>query len=190
MNRAELMRRLLAPSITGTWAVGLIILCIAIPTLIRAAVDGFVTGCEFSVYLPFVLVAAIFMEWRYAAVVALGSVGLADYLFMTNASFFSGPCDVYVVGIFLTSSTLIISLVQFVRVRFSGVISTDRSDFMSGQVVFSLENDQAWAGWHGRKTMVQLGSKDEVAEMMEDFLAQLELAERLECSCANRSHDQ
>lgn len=179
MSRAELMRRLLEPSVTGTRAIGLVTLCIAIPTLIRAAVDGFVTGCEFSVFLPFVLVAAIFMEWRYAAIVALGSVGLADYLFMTHASFFSGPCDLYVVGVFLTSSTLIISLVQFIRFRFSGVISTDRSEFASGQVVFSLENNQAWAGWHGRKTMVQLGTKDDVAEMMEDFLAQLELAERL-----------
>ncbi|MCL6699177.1 hypothetical protein LZ496_10345 [Sphingomonas sp. NSE70-1] len=179
MSRAELLRRLLAPSITGARAFALVTLLIAIPTLIRAAVNGFVTGCEFSVFLPFVLAAAVFMEWRYAAIVALGSVGLADYLFMTHASFFSGPCDVYVVGIFLTSSTLIISLVQFVRMRFAGIISTDRSDFASGQVVFSLENNQAWAGWHGRKTMVQLGKKDDVAEMMEDFLAQLELAERL-----------
>ena len=68
---------------------------------------------------------------------------------------------------------------QLIRIRFAGVISTDRSEFVSGQVVFSLENNQAWAGWHGRKAMVQLGSKDDVAEMMEDFLAQLELAERL-----------
>jgi len=68
---------------------------------------------------------------------------------------------------------------QFIRFRFAGVISTDRSEFASGQVVFSLENNQAWAGWHGHRTMVQLGTKDDVAEMMEDFLAQLELAERL-----------
>lgn len=179
MSRAELMKRLMVPSVTGTRAFGLVILCVAIPTLIRAAVDGFVTGCEFSVYQPFVLVAAIFMQWRYAAIVALASVGLADYLFMTHASFFSGPCDTYVVGVFLTVSALIIGLVQFVRARFAGIISTDRSEFASGQVVFSLENNQAWAGWHGRKTMVQLGTKDDVAEMMEDFLAQLELAERL-----------
>ena len=179
MSRAELMKRLMMPSVMGTRAVGLVILCIAIPTLIRAAVDGFVTGCEFSVYLPFVLVAAIFMEWRYAAIVALSSVGLADYLFMTHSSFFSGPCDVYVVGVFLTISTLIIGLIQGIRAKFAGMISTDRSEFASGQVVFSLENNQAWAGWHGRKTMVQLGTKDDVAEMMEDFLAQLELAERL-----------
>ena len=179
MSRAELMRRLLMPSVTGTRAIGLITLCILIPTLIRAAVDGFVTGCEFSVFLPFVLVAAIFMEWRYAAIVALGSVGLADYLFMSHTAFLEGPCDVYVTGVFLTSSTLIISLVQGIRMRFAGIISTDRTEFASGQVVFSLENNQAWAGWHGRKAMVQLGTKDDVAEMMEDFLAQLELAERL-----------
>lgn len=179
MSRAELIRRLLAPSITGIQALGLAIVVVAIPTLIRAAVDGFVTGCEFSVYLPFVLVAAIFMEWRYAAAVALASVGLADYLFMSHPSFFSGPCNSYVVGIFLANSALIIGLIVGIRAKFAGVISTDRSEFATGQVVFSLEENQAWAGWHGHKTMVQLGSKDDVAEMMEDFLAQLELAERL-----------
>ena len=179
MSRAELMRRFLEPSVTAYQALGLGVLVIAIPTLIRAAVDGIVTGCEFSVYQPFVLVAAVLMQWRYAAAVALASVGLADYLFMTHASFFSGPCDVYVVGVFLAISTLIICLVQLIRIRFAGIISTDRSEFASGKVVFSLENNQAWAGWHGHKTMVQLGRKDDVAEMMEDFLAQLELAERL-----------
>ena len=179
MNRVELVRRLLVPSVTGVQAFGLAIVLIAIPTLIRAAVDGFVTGCEFSVYLPFVLVAAVFMEWRYAAIVALASVGLADYLFMTHPTFFSGPCDIYVVAVFLIISTLIIALVGGIRAKFAGIISTDRSEFAAGQVVFSLEDNQAWAGWHGHKTMVQLGKKDDVAEMMEDFLAQLELAERL-----------
>ena len=124
------------------------------------------------------------MEWRYAAIVALASVGLADFLFMTHTSFFSGPCDTYVVGVFLTISTLMIGLVVALRKKFAGVISTDRSEFAAGQVVFSLENNKAWAGWHGHKTMVQLGTKEDVAEMMEDFLAQLELAERLE---ANRT---
>lgn len=188
MSRAESIRRLLAPSVTGARAIGLVIVLIAIPTLVRAAVDSFVTGCEFSVYLPFVLVAAIFMEWRYAAIVALASVGLADYLFMAHPAFFSGPCDYYVVSVFLTISTLIIGLVQLIRAKFAGIISTDRSDFATGQVVFSLEDNKAWAGWHGRKTMVQLGKKEDVAEMMEDFLAQLELAERLKSPRADRDY--
>lgn len=186
MSRAELTKRLMMPSVTGSKAIGFAVLCVAIPTMIRAAVDGFVTGCEFSIFLPFVLVAAIFMEWRYAAIVALASVGLADYLFMTHTAFISGPCDVYVVSVFLTISTLIIGLINGIRVRFSGILSTDRSEFASGQVVFSLEDNQAWAGWHGRKAMVQLGTKDDVAEMMEDFLAQLELAERLNSARADR----
>src|SRR6188768_2090621 len=80
MSRAESMKRFLEPSVTGYQALGLGILVVAIPTLIRAAVDGFVTGCEFSVYQPFVLVAAVFMHWRYAAAVALASIGVADYL--------------------------------------------------------------------------------------------------------------
>ncbi len=122
------------------------------------------------------------MEWRYAAAIALASVGLADYLFMSHVAFISGPCDVYVVGVFFTNSALIIGLVQVIRAKFASVITTDRSKFASGQVVFSLEDNQAWAGWHGHKAMVQLGSKDDVAEMMEDFLAQLELAERLKSS--------
>ena len=179
MNRVELLRRLIAPSVHGYHALGLGVALIAIPTSIRAAVDPYVTGCEFSVYLPFVLVAAIFMEWRYAAAVALASAGTADYVFGGHTSFFSGPCDGYVAGVFFANSTLIIALVNGIRAKFAGMLSTDRSEFASGQVVFSLENNQAWAGWHGRKTMVQLGTKDDVAEMMEDFLAQLELAERL-----------
>jgi hypothetical protein len=179
MRHAELIRRLVAPSVTGFQAIGLGAALIAIPTLIRAAVNASVTGCEFSVYLPFVLVAAVLMEWRYAAAIALASVGLADFVFMQHAAFFSGPCDVYVVIVFLTASALIIGLVHIFRASLAGIVTTDRSEFASGQVVFSLENNQAWAGWHGHKTMVQLGSKDDVAEMMEDFLAQLELAERL-----------
>jgi hypothetical protein len=181
-----LTRRLVAPSVTGYRALALGALLIAIPTLIRLAVNASVTGCEFSVYLPFVLVAAVLMEWRYAAAIALASVGLADFVFMRHAAFFSGPCDVYVVIVFLTASAFIIGLVQITRASFAGIISTDRSEFAAGQVVFSLENNQAWAGWHGHRTMVQLGSKDEVAEMMEDFLAQLELAERLKSPSADQ----
>ena len=77
-----LVRWLASPSVTGVKALVLGIAMVAIPTAIRAAVDGIVSGCEFSIFLPFVLVSAILMEWRYAAAVSLACVGLADYLFM------------------------------------------------------------------------------------------------------------
>jgi hypothetical protein len=46
-------------------------------------------------------------------------------------------------------------------------------------IVFSLEGGRVWASWPGRDSHVVLGAKEEVAEMMRDFLAQVELGERL-----------
>jgi hypothetical protein len=49
----------------------------------------------------------------------------------------------------------------------------------SNGVIFSQERGKAWASWPGEPYYVQLGQQDEVAEMMKDYLAQLELGERL-----------
>lgn len=171
---------LAAPPVRGFRALILAIFMVAIPTVIRAAVDGMVSGCEFTVFLPFVFVSALLMEWRYAAAVALACVGLADFLFMAPPhSFFQGPCDTYVVGVYLAASTLMIVMVGMIRRLVASSFSPGDLEYRRGAVVFSLENDQAWAGWHGRRGTVRLGPKDEVAAMMADFLAQLELAERL-----------
>src|SRR5436190_1923537 len=59
MIRAGLMRWLEGPPLTGPNALACLAAAIAIPTLIRAAVDGVVTGCEFTPYLPFVIVFSL-----------------------------------------------------------------------------------------------------------------------------------
>jgi len=46
-------------------------------------------------------------------------------------------------------------------------------------IIFSLENGVALASWPGAGAPVRMGPEDEVAEMMQDFLAQRELAKRL-----------
>jgi len=46
-------------------------------------------------------------------------------------------------------------------------------------IIFSLEDGQAWASRPGLGIRVRLGPEAEVTEMMHDFLAQQELAERL-----------
>ena len=63
-----------------------------------------------------------------------------------------------------------IGVVRLLRMR-------DDAERASG-VIFSLERGQAWASWPGAAT-VRLGPHKEVAAMMEDFLAQVELGERL-----------
>ena len=46
-------------------------------------------------------------------------------------------------------------------------------------VSLSLEQGEVWASWYGQAAPVNLGSQRKVSEMMEDFLAQVELGERL-----------
>ncbi|HWL75611.1 MAG TPA: hypothetical protein VNQ74_17220, partial [Burkholderiaceae bacterium] len=54
---------------------------VAVPTIVRVAVNGVVTGCEFTPYLPFVLLSAIFLGWKQAIAVALASVAVLGGLF-------------------------------------------------------------------------------------------------------------
>ena len=58
-------------------------------------------------------------------------------------------------------------------------IEPDRTESEAGGVIFSLEGGRVWASWPGADSNVVLGTKEEVAEMMRDFLAQVELGERL-----------
>ena len=49
----------------------------------------------------------------------------------------------------------------------------------AGGIVFSLEKGEVWASWYGHGAPVHLGSQRKVSEMMEDFLAQVEVGKRL-----------
>jgi hypothetical protein len=147
--------------------------------VVRAAVSGVVQGCEFTPYLPFVLAAAILLRWWQAGLVAAACVATLGGLFvgpsnesLTSACFVSGA------GIFLAGSAMMIGMVMFVR----RAIATPQNrgfDESSGGIVFSLEDGEVWASWYGQGAPVRLGPQRKVAEMMEDFLAQVEIGKRL-----------
>jgi hypothetical protein len=52
------------------------------------------------------------------------------------------------------------------------------ADEAKGGVIFSMEDGHVWASWYGQGPPVCLGSQQKVGRMMEDFLAQEELAKR------------
>ena len=52
------------------------------------------------------------------------------------------------------------------------------ADESTGGVIFSLEKGQVWASWYGQAAPVRLGTRREVSYMMEDFLAQEQVAKR------------
>ena len=116
MVRRHLTRWLGAPIINGKLALICGILAVALPTAVRAAVHGSVTGCEFTPFLPFVFLAAILIGWWQAGLVALASVAILGGLFVgPPGEFLHDSCAQSAAGVFLASSAVIITVVTLIR---------------------------------------------------------------------------
>ena len=177
MFRADLNRWLQMPVVSGRLALLFGIAALAIPTLVRAAVSGVVTGCEFTPYLPFVLVCAVLLRWWQATIVALAAVAIMGGMFGGSSSS-ELPCFISAASIFLASSAMMIGVAVVLR-RVISAVRGPGADESGGGIVFSLEKGDVWASWYGQGTPIRLGSQRKVSEMMKDFLAQVEIAKRL-----------
>lgn len=177
MTLVGLLRKwLVATPLTGKHALTCAIAAVGLPTIIRGTFDGMVEGLGFSTYFPFVLLAAILLEWKLATIVSLASAVFADALFVgPRYELFEGPADVFGVVTFLVGSSLIITLVHAIRTAFDDLVSPTAAF----GVFFSLEKGQAWASWPKAGFHLRLGPPDDVVEMMKDFIAQVELGKRL-----------
>ena len=182
-----LSRLLLAPPATGRRALVYGVALITIPTFIRLLIGLYIDRLPFLPFLPFVIVAAIVLDWKWAVATALGSWIIADLLFIgPRFQLNFGAYELIGFTIFFASTLLLIALAKAVRVIVENSLRPARPDGIAAPVVFSLEGGQAWASWYGSHSWVRLGPESEVAEMMRDFLAQRELAKRLELSARRR----
>src|SRR4029453_5788664 len=179
MIRTGLIRWLRAPPFSGQSAPLWGGVPVPVPTIIRAAIDPYVTGCEFTPYLPFVLLSAILLQWWKAGAIALASVAIHGVMFEGRPSeFLASTCFLSSAGIFLASSAAMIGIVILVRGVFAAIQSRG-ADESTGGIVFSLERGEVWASWYDQGPPVHLGSQSKVSMMMEDFLAQVEVGKRL-----------
>jgi hypothetical protein len=179
MIRAGLTRWVQAPPVTGSLALLCGFAAVGLPTAVRAAIDGIVTGCEFTPYLPFVLLSAILMRWWHAGVVALLSVAILGGLsFGPMVDPHGLACFASGAAIFLASSAVMIGIVVFARRVFGSMLNRG-ADESPGGIVFSLDDGKVWASWYGQGPPVLLGSQKKVSGMMGDFLAQEAVGKRL-----------
>lgn len=186
MTNAGLTRWLQAPLATGWLALLCGITAVALPTIIRAAVSGVVTGCEFTPYLPFVLISAILLSWWQASAVALISVAILGGFFIAPAESLMAQCFISGAAIFLASSATMIGIVVLIRRQFA-VTQLRGMDASNGGVIFSLDEDGVWASWRGSGPPLRLGSQNRVEAMMADFLAQGDFARSLNADRIKRS---
>lgn len=174
--KAGLARWLQEPPVTGWCALVGAIAAVAAPTIFRFAVRGTVTGCEFTPYLPFVLLAAILIGWWQSAAVALASVAVLGGLFVgPQAAIAQRDCFVSGAALFLASSAVIVGIAIVVR-RVIGSLQRRGADEGPGGIVFSLEQGEVWASWYGQGAPLRLGPQRKVARMMKEFLAGAESA--------------
>ena len=177
MFRAALTRWLQAPPVTGWMALVFALAALWIPTIIRLSVNGVVTGCEFTPYLPFILLCAILLRWWQAGAVALAAVAILGGV-LAGSPYHNPSCFAPAAAIFLASSAVMIGVAILVR-SVINALQKRGADESSGGIVFSLEKGQVLASWYGQGSPVLLGSQRKVSAMMEDFLAQEELGNRL-----------
>ena len=58
------------------------VLAVALPTLLRLGIDGGANGVPFVTYFPAIMLAALFLDWRYAALTAIASAVVAKRVFI------------------------------------------------------------------------------------------------------------
>ena len=177
MNVVGLLRKwLVATPIAGKPAFTIAVAAVGLPTLYRLSLNGMVMGIGYCPYLPFVLLSALLLGWKRAAAVTLVCAVVADALFVgPRFQLFEGSTAMLGDLGFLAASALIIALVQAIRTAFEDLIGPTAAN----GIFFSLENGQAWASWPTAGFHLRLGPQDDVAEMMKDFVAQVELGKRL-----------
>jgi len=147
MIRKHLAQWLRTPVLTGHLALVCGMVAVALPTAVRAAVNGTVTGCEFTPYLPFVLLSAILLRWWQAGAVALAAVAIMGGLFVGLPEDIHGqPCFISAAGMFLGASAIIVAVAAVVK---RVIADLQRRGETAGGVVFSLEKGQVWASWYG-----------------------------------------
>lgn len=183
VSTKHLRRWLIAAPITGPLAAFSALFALVVPTLIDIWIKTVVTDLCLMPYIPFVLLAAIFLGWRYAASIAVASAIVSDFWLMgVLARPFEIPAHVFALGSFMIVAAMLVIFVAAVR-RLAGFnIPPARPHRPQGNIIFSLEDGVAWASWYGTQEPICLGEEDEVAAMMEDFLAQRELGRRLVAS--------
>lgn len=89
---------------------------VAIPTLLRLVIDNVVTGTTFITYLPFVIISALCLDWRWTSVVVLFSAIAANYFFMSPRHIlFARTGDTFGALLFVLACALAIVIVETLR---------------------------------------------------------------------------
>jgi len=181
---------LFAPPLRRAPAWAVTIASIAIPTLIRLDMTPGVDDQTCTIFCPFVLATSILCGWRYAAVVTVATAIACNTLLMgVPYKFHFTRAEIEGIGTYVAYSAFLITVVGLFRAAASRSLRQAGAKGNEKGVVFSLDGGEAWASWYGVEAPVRLGPRDQVVQMMEDFIKQVELGKKFERNGSTRQAD-
>jgi two-component sensor histidine kinase len=121
---------------------------VAVPTLLRLAIDADRSGVPFVTYFPAIVLAAVFLGWRYGAIVALVSVAVARLLFMAgDAPLSDTPEGTGILGLFVLSCVLLIFIGETLRQTFAELQAvSSREELLNDELRHRMKNMLAVVG--------------------------------------------
>jgi len=110
IGQAIVAPRTLATSLG--WAVALVV----VPTVIRLALDAGRNGVPFVSYFPAVVLAALFLGWRYGVLVTFVSAAVARVLFIREGFYFAQSArGLIILVLFVLSCSMLIAIGEALR---------------------------------------------------------------------------
>jgi two-component sensor histidine kinase len=109
LDRIPAVRRAILAEVPPLQALGWSVLAVVVPTLLRWAVDRGSSGVPFVTYYPAVVLAALFLGWRWAMLVTLACGAIANRVFAPEPlEFWTSGREAALVGLFLLSCAALI----------------------------------------------------------------------------------
>lgn len=142
MDRIPAFRRVILADIPpwkgALWAA----VAVAVPTALRWAFDRGATGVPFITYFPAVLLAALFLGWRWGAVVAVVAGLVANRLFLPDPlRFYSNANEAVLTGLFALSCAVLVWVGEMCRRLVRELEATkDRETMLNHELMHRVKN--------------------------------------------------
>ncbi len=116
MDRIPAVRRAMLADLPPLHALGWCTVAVAVPTALRWAIDRGSEGVPFLTYFPALTLAALFLGWRWATLVAVASAAVANNLFRDSPlRFWESGSEALLAGLFVLSCLALIAIGEVAR---------------------------------------------------------------------------
>ena len=116
MELIPAIRRGILAEVPPVQALGWSVLAVAVPTALRWAIDRGSEGVPFLTYYPSLVLAALFLGWRWAALVALASAAVANRLLRDEPLlFWQSGSELMLAALFVLSCAALVAIGEVAR---------------------------------------------------------------------------